>query len=230
MIALFLRGSGAHAWRAHVLHMWLRQPGRLGPLEWDQRCDIVTAARNMPDHCQTNIYPCATMAPSLLLLALKPRTHAAAATAAGGIYGFDDVTVDGSLPGNFLGLKWSGLRVTNSQRFTACDGYSGFRHGVVSGPNVAYSLEVGAAGDLTNLVRITAPQPDKKFSVLGFAATAAWQVRRRQQLWRARCVVSRGIREEWPLDTLVHSGYHTMSPVYHVTTRQLDQARKQQRL
>lgn len=140
-------------------------------------------------------------------------THAAA-TAAGGIYGFDDVTVDGSLPGNFLGLRWSGLRVTNSQRFTACDGYNGFRHGVVSGPNVAYSLEVGAAGDLTNLVRITAPQPDKKFSVLGFAATAAWQVRDADSSWHACCLVSRGIWEGWPA-ALVCCGCFNRSDTWH---------------
>jgi hypothetical protein len=58
---------------------------------------------------------------------------------------------------------------------------------------VAYSLEVGAAGDLTNLVRITAPQPDKKFSVLGFAATAAWQVRDAGRLAGMRAAVFRGM-------------------------------------
>lgn len=96
---------------------------------------------------------------------------------AGGVYNFDDVTTDGSLPNRFLGLSWQGLRVTNSQRFSACDGNSGFRYGVVSGPNVAYSMEVGASGDMTNLVRITAPTPSSRISVLGFTATAAWQVR-----------------------------------------------------
>lgn len=96
---------------------------------------------------------------------------------AGGVYNFDDITQDGSLPTRFLGLIWSGLRVTNSQRFTACEGVSGFRYGIVSAPNVAYSLEVGASGDLTNLVRITAPSTALKISVLGFTATAAWQVR-----------------------------------------------------
>jgi hypothetical protein len=98
---------------------------------------------------------------------------------AGGVYNFDDVTTDGSLPNRFLGLSWQGLRVTNSQRFSACDGNSGFRYGVVSGPNVAYSMEVGASGDMTNLVRITAPTPSSRISVLGFTATAAWQVSRR---------------------------------------------------
>lgn len=96
---------------------------------------------------------------------------------AGGVYNFDDVTTDGSLPNRFLGLSWQGLRVTNSQRFSACDGNSGFRYGVISGPNVAYSMEVGASGDMTNLVRITAPTPSSRISVLGFTATAAWQVR-----------------------------------------------------
>jgi hypothetical protein len=67
--------------------------------------------------------------------------------------------------------------VTNSQRFTACEGHNGFRYGVISGPNVAYSLEIGARGDLTNLVRISGPTPQSKISVLGFTATAAWQVR-----------------------------------------------------
>lgn len=98
---------------------------------------------------------------------------------AGGVYNFDDVTADGSLPNRFLGLSWQGLRVTNSQRFSACDGNNGFRYGVISGPNVAYSMEVGASGDMTNLVRITAPTPSSRISVLGFTATAAWQVRGR---------------------------------------------------
>lgn len=97
---------------------------------------------------------------------------------AGGFYYFDDRDiVDGGRPGNFLGLIWSGLRVANSYNFAACNGYNGFKNGLVSGSNVAYTLEVGQGSDLSNLARITAPTPQSKISILGFNATAAWQVR-----------------------------------------------------
>jgi hypothetical protein len=36
------------------------------------------------------------------------------------------------VPNQYLGLQWTGMRVTNSQRFTACDSYNGFRNGNVS--------------------------------------------------------------------------------------------------
>lgn len=98
---------------------------------------------------------------------------------AGGTYNFDDVSIDGGLPGRFLGLNWSGLRVTRAATYTACDGVNGFKYGVLSAPNVAFSLEVGAAkGDLMNYVSVGAATPQQKISVLGFSATAAWQVSR----------------------------------------------------
>lgn len=89
-------------------------------------------------------------------------------------YSFDDVA-DGGLPA-YMGLKIQGLRVTRSDTYPACDGRSGYRHGMISPPNVAYSLQVGATDDLTNLVRIEAPTKDQKISVYKFWATAAWQV------------------------------------------------------
>jgi hypothetical protein len=71
---------------------------------------------------------------------------------------------------------WRGLRVTNSQRYTACNGRNGFKYGVLSGPNVAYSLEIGAAQKNTNYISITVPNTQAKMSVLSFYATAAWEV------------------------------------------------------
>lgn len=97
---------------------------------------------------------------------------------AGGVHGFDEER-DGELPSaNFLNLVWRGLRVATADFRTECAGDNGIQHGLVSGSNVAISEPVGAKADLSNLVRITPPTGIRgaKLSVLGFTATAAYQV------------------------------------------------------
>jgi hypothetical protein len=60
------------------------------------------------------------------------------------VYGFEDAADGGAVPSRYLGLVWTGMRVANAQQYAACGGNSGFKYGMKTPPNVAYTLEAGA--------------------------------------------------------------------------------------